>query len=69
MAYTRFLILIVYVIQDDVASCFEYNADLAEALDGKQKSPITLPMETFKCYTLKEPVGVVGLITPWYVMS
>ncbi|WOG99513.1 hypothetical protein DCAR_0518866 [Daucus carota subsp. sativus] len=50
---------------DDVASCFEYNADLAEALDGKQKSPISLPMETFKSYTLKEPIGVVGLITPW----
>lgn len=50
---------------DDVAACFEYNADLAEALDGKQKSPISLPMETFKCYTLKEPIGVVGLITPW----
>lgn len=50
---------------DDVAACFEYNADLAEALDGKQKSPISLPMETFKSYILKEPIGVVGLITPW----
>ncbi|KAK2965139.1 hypothetical protein RJ640_005302 [Escallonia rubra] len=50
---------------DDVAACFEYNADLAEALDGKQKAPITLPMETFKCHVLKEPIGIVGLITPW----
>jgi hypothetical protein len=23
-------------------------------------------METFKSYVLKEPIGVVGLITPWY---
>ncbi|KAK8448956.1 hypothetical protein SEVIR_7G135300v4 [Setaria viridis] len=50
---------------DDVAACFEYYADLAEALDGKQHSPIPLPMENFKSYILKEPIGVVGLITPW----
>nr|AAC49268.1 betaine aldehyde dehydrogenase [Sorghum bicolor] len=50
---------------DDVAACFEYYADLAEALDGKQRSPISLPMENFKSYVLKEPLGVVGLITPW----
>ncbi|XP_074580844.1 aminoaldehyde dehydrogenase ALDH10A8, chloroplastic-like [Curcuma longa] len=50
---------------DDVAGCFEYYADLAEALDGKQRSQVSLPMQTFKCYILREPIGVVGLITPW----
>ncbi|GFS32661.1 aldehyde dehydrogenase 10A9 [Actinidia rufa] len=50
---------------DDVAGCFEYYADLAEGLDAKQKAPVSLPMETFKCHILKEPIGVVGLITPW----
>lgn len=50
---------------DDVAGCFEYYADLAEALDQKQKSPISLPMETMTCHVLREPIGVVGLITPW----
>ncbi|XP_057718028.1 aminoaldehyde dehydrogenase ALDH10A8, chloroplastic-like isoform X4 [Arachis stenosperma] len=50
---------------DDVAGCFEFYADLAEKLDGKQKAPVSLPMETFKSYVLKEPIGVVGLITPW----
>ncbi|TYI18193.1 hypothetical protein ES332_A07G073600v1 [Gossypium tomentosum] len=50
---------------EDVAGCFEYYADLAEGLDGKQKAPVSLPMETFKSYVLKEPIGVVGLITPW----
>ncbi|XP_074558657.1 aminoaldehyde dehydrogenase 2, peroxisomal-like [Curcuma longa] len=50
---------------DDVAGCFEYYADLAEALDGKQRSQVSLPMQTFKCHILREPIGVVGLITPW----
>ncbi|KAE9610054.1 putative betaine-aldehyde dehydrogenase [Lupinus albus] len=50
---------------DDVAGCFNYYADLAENLDEKQKAPVSLPMETFKSYVLKEPIGVVGLITPW----
>ncbi|KAI6682893.1 hypothetical protein NL676_028806 [Syzygium grande] len=50
---------------DDVAGCFEYYADLAEGLDAKQKAPVSLPMESFKSYVLKEPIGVVALITPW----
>ncbi|ONK58038.1 uncharacterized protein A4U43_C09F7300, partial [Asparagus officinalis] len=50
---------------DDVAGCFEYYADLAEALDAKQRSPVSLPMDTFKSYVLREPIGVVGLITSW----
>ncbi|KAL6862436.1 hypothetical protein ACP4OV_016777 [Aristida adscensionis] len=50
---------------DDVAGCFEYFADQAEALDKKQNAPVSLPMENFKCYIRKEPIGVVGLITPW----
>ncbi|RZC93166.1 hypothetical protein C5167_029143 [Papaver somniferum] len=50
---------------DDVAGCFEYYAELAEGLDAKQKTPVPLPMETFKSHVLKEPIGVVGLITPW----
>ncbi|KAJ7945920.1 Betaine aldehyde dehydrogenase [Quillaja saponaria] len=50
---------------DDVAGCFDYYADLAEGLDAKQKAPVSLPMENFKSYVLKEPLGVVALITPW----
>lgn len=50
---------------DDVAGCFEYYADLAEGLDAKQKAPVSLPLENFESYVLKEPIGVVGLITPW----
>lgn len=50
---------------DDVAGCFEYYAELAEALDEKQYATVSLPMTTFKTHILKEPMGVVGLITPW----
>ncbi|XP_020258507.1 LOW QUALITY PROTEIN: betaine aldehyde dehydrogenase 1, chloroplastic-like [Asparagus officinalis] len=50
---------------DDVAGCFEYYADFAEALDSKQRSPVSLPMVHFKSYVLREPIGVVGLITSW----
>ncbi|KAH9608512.1 hypothetical protein KSS87_014334 [Heliosperma pusillum] len=32
---------------DEVASCFEYYADQAEALDAKQKAPLALSMDTF----------------------
>lgn len=59
------IIFIISLPQDDVAGCFEYYADIAEALDSKKKTPVSVPMETFKCHVLKEPIGVVGLITPW----
>ena len=49
-----------------MSGCFEYYADLAEKLDERQYAPLELPMEQFKCNVLREPVGVVGLITPWY---
>jgi acyl-CoA reductase-like NAD-dependent aldehyde dehydrogenase len=51
--------------QDDVAGCFEFFAGLAEALDKKQNSLVPLP-ENFKCHLQRDPIGVVGLITPWY---
>ncbi|KAL4653598.1 hypothetical protein ACB092_01G316000 [Castanea dentata] len=50
---------------DGVASCFKYYAELAEALDAKQKAPVSIPVQSFKTYVLKEPIGVVALITPW----
>ncbi|KAE8694004.1 Betaine aldehyde dehydrogenase [Hibiscus syriacus] len=50
---------------DDVISCFEYYAELAEGLDAKQKAPISLPLKAFKSHVIKEPIGVVGLIVPW----
>ncbi|KAF3627277.1 Betaine aldehyde dehydrogenase, chloroplastic [Capsicum annuum] len=46
-------------------SLFEYYADLAEALDLKKKTPANLHLDSFKSYVLREPLGVVGLITQW----
>ena len=48
-----------------VAGCFEYYADLAEKLDTRQGQALQLPMEEFKGAIRREPLGVVGLITPW----
>ncbi|DBA85159.1 TPA: hypothetical protein ACH3X2_005875 [Trebouxia sp. C0005] len=50
---------------DDVAGCFEYYAELAEKLDKRQGEPLQLPMDEFKGKIRREPLGVVGLITPW----
>ncbi|KAJ7515942.1 hypothetical protein O6H91_22G035400 [Diphasiastrum complanatum] len=50
---------------DDVSGCFEYYADLAEALDDKNYATLEIPLDKFKSNVLKEPIGVVGLITPW----
>ncbi|KAL1318022.1 hypothetical protein AAHE18_15G175900 [Arachis hypogaea] len=57
---------------DDVIGCFSYYAELAEGLDAKQKAHVSLPMENFKSYVIKEPIGVVALITPcvrWGVLQ
>ena len=51
--------------QVDVAACFEYYAELAENLDKRQGEALQLPMEEFKGAIRREPLGVVGLITPW----
>lgn len=61
--------LLLHITQDDVAACFEYYADLAEALDSRQKTPVPLHLDSFNTYVLREPLGVVGLITPWYVLT
>lgn len=52
-------------VQDDVAGCFEYYADLAEKLDKSQDTPVELPMEEFKTVLRREPLGVVGAISAW----
>lgn len=51
--------------QDDVASCFEYYAGLAEKLDGRQWAEVDLGEEGFKSQVLREPLGAVALISPW----
>lgn len=57
--------MLFLIFQDDVVACFEYYADLAEALDSKNKTEVKLHLDSFKTHVYKEPLGVVGLITPW----
>ena len=47
------------------AECLRYNAGWATKLNGETR-PVSLPGE-WHAYTLREPVGVVGLIVPWNV--
>mgnify|MGYP001074659815 CR=1 FL=1 len=49
---------------DDVAGCFSYYAGLAEELDGEEET-ITLGEPRFSAKAVREPLGVVGAITPW----
>jgi betaine-aldehyde dehydrogenase len=54
---------------DDVAACFEYFAERAEKLcapgSGSISREVSLPDAAFAGTLVKEPLGVVGLITPW----
>lgn len=43
----------------------DYYADLAEKLDARQGSAIDVGLEEFSVTVRREPLGVVGLITPW----
>lgn len=53
------------LLQDDVASCFEYYAGLAEKLDGRQWASVELGEEGYESRVLRQPLGAVALISPW----
>ncbi|SHE40709.1 betaine-aldehyde dehydrogenase [Modicisalibacter ilicicola DSM 19980] len=50
---------------DDAIACYRYYAGQARALDARQGTPVTLEMEDVEALAYFDPVGVVGLITPW----
>jgi betaine-aldehyde dehydrogenase len=50
---------------DDVAGCFSYYATLAEELDLHPEETIPLSEPRFSSRVVREPLGVVGAITPW----
>ncbi|MBL0373060.1 aldehyde dehydrogenase family protein [Rhizobium sp. KVB221] len=50
---------------DDVAGCFRFYAELAEESDGKPDEVIPLGDARFNSRVIREPLGVVGAITPW----
>lgn len=47
------------------AECFRYHAGWCTKLDGASKQLSLAPAGEFHAYTLREPVGVVGLIVPF----
>jgi betaine-aldehyde dehydrogenase len=50
---------------DDVAGCFQFYANLAEESDAKPEEEILLGDTRFQSKVVREPLGVVGAITPW----
>lgn len=50
---------------DDVAGCFNYYATLAEELDHHPEETVPLSEPRFSSRVVREPLGVVGAITPW----
>lgn len=50
---------------DDVAGCFNYYATLAEELDHHPEETVPLSELRFSSRVVREPLGVVGAITPW----
>lgn len=49
----------------NAVSCLRYNAGWATKISGETKS-LSLPGD-WHAFTMREPVGVAGLITPWNV--
>lgn len=50
---------------DDAIACYRYYAGQARDLDGRQGQPVVLDMPGVQAHSYLDPVGVVGLITPW----
>ena len=53
---------------DDVADCFDFYAGLAVrelGPDGRAQEAVDVGMEEFKGAVVRQPAGVVGLISPW----
>lgn len=42
-----------------------FYADLAEKLDAEEPEELKVSDENFKTRVVREPIGVVGAITPW----
>ncbi|NIC03838.1 aldehyde dehydrogenase family protein [Billgrantia bachuensis] len=50
---------------DDAIACYRYYAGQARVLDQRQDRLVELEMEGVEARCYHDPVGVVGLITPW----
>ncbi|WP_332851682.1 aldehyde dehydrogenase family protein [Duganella sp. S19_KUP01_CR8] len=49
----------------DAAYCFDYYADMAEQAEAEGDATHDVGDDRFHCRVRKEPLGVVGAITPW----
>lgn len=49
----------------DAAFCFDYYADMAEQVEAEGEAAVDVGDARFACRVRKEPLGVVGAITPW----
>lgn len=47
------------------AECFRYHAGWCSKIEGSTKQLMMAPAGEFHTYTLREPIGVVGVITPY----
>ncbi|MCE8020523.1 aldehyde dehydrogenase family protein [Halomonas sp. MCCC 1A11036] len=54
-----------YLDLDDAIACYRYYARQALVLDERLGERIRLDMEGIEACCYHDPVGVVGLITPW----
>ncbi|WP_355662063.1 aldehyde dehydrogenase family protein [Halomonas salifodinae] len=50
---------------DDAIACYRYYAEEARRLDARQGQVVPLEMAGVEARCYQDPVGVVGLITPW----
>ncbi|WP_431023426.1 aldehyde dehydrogenase family protein [Halomonas sp. H5] len=50
---------------DDAIACYRYYAGEARRLDERQGQLVPLEMDGVEARCYQDPVGVVGLITPW----
>ncbi|MDC8785818.1 aldehyde dehydrogenase family protein [Roseateles koreensis] len=49
----------------DAAYCFDFYADMAEKIEAEGEAAVDVGDARFACHVRKEPIGVVGAITPW----
>ena len=47
------------------AECFRYHAGWCSKIEGNTRQLSMAPANLFHAYTMREPIGVVGLITPY----
>ncbi|CAM9460686.1 unnamed protein product [Ectocarpus sp. 6 AP-2014] len=50
---------------DQAVEALRFYADLAEKLGAEEPEEIAVPDDSFRTRVVREPIGVIGAITPW----